>query len=146
MSLLGSERLKAKGTPTVPPQPPPPPPPLRSILGLGRWQANGRASSPVTPHPGTRKTLEKEASRGTQGSWFIWHITEHQACSLGSDHSCRFETIKQQPGSDRKNKTTFGQSHWISSSWRRLKAKSSVTPISSSAWVLSVKSNDLSSL
>ncbi len=96
-------------------QHPPPPPPLLSILGLGSWQANGRASSPVTPHPGKHKTSE---NGGAGGSWFIWHITEHQdklaaACSQRADQAVVFKQSSRMADVTKSSHTSLVSHTWI---------------------------------
>lgn len=56
-----------------------PAPPVLSILGRGKWQANGRFDSLVTPHPGVHKTTgeKKEAGRSGRPA----HLTHNRAWS-----------------------------------------------------------------
>lgn len=148
--MHGLEWLKGKGNATTPPRPPPPP--LLSILGLGRWQANGRASLPVTPHPSTDKTLEKKEGERAAGSF-----DTQQHIKTAAWEQTTAVILKPRPGSRRK-KHMASQSQLVSAKmfkflfveWctekEKLKTKSVVTLNSSMAWVLSVRSNDLSSL
>lgn len=111
--LLGWELLNAIGTS-------PTPHPQNTTSTIHTWPAKTTSQwqSQLTSHPTPQHTADIGNQRGEEGSWFIWHITEHQdklaaACSLRADYSCNIETVTTNHSQEVKKKHMLGQSHLI---------------------------------